>query len=61
VANLSRGGDSDYYEETRALLDRAYLAAEDPRMGYEVAGEAEATDTNGAVLTRVAWTSLPEA
>jgi hypothetical protein len=28
--------------------------------GYTLDGETEATDTNGAVLTRVAWTSLPE-
>jgi hypothetical protein len=27
----------------------------------KVAGETEATDTNGAVLTRVAWTDAPEA
>ena len=26
---------------------------------YEVAGESEATDTNGSVITRVAWTDRP--
>lgn len=28
--------------------------------GYEVAGESEAADTNGVVITRVAWLDLPE-
>ena len=28
--------------------------------GYGVAGEAEGTDTNGVVFTRIAWTNLPE-
>jgi hypothetical protein len=28
---LPRDDDSDYYDETRALLERAYLTAEDPR------------------------------
>ena len=28
---------------------------------YEVAGEAEATDTNGVTITRVAWTDSPKA
>jgi hypothetical protein len=27
--------------------------------GYEVAEESKATDTNGAVITRVAWTDAP--
>lgn len=27
--------------------------------GYEVAGESEAADTNGGVITRVAWTDAP--
>lgn len=27
--------------------------------GYEVTGEAETTDTNGAVITRVAWMETP--
>jgi len=29
--------------------------------GYEVTGEAEGIDTNGAILTHVAWTDLSEA
>jgi 2-polyprenyl-3-methyl-5-hydroxy-6-metoxy-1,4-benzoquinol methylase len=29
--------------------------------GYAVAGEAEGADTNGVVLTRIAWTDTPEA
>ncbi len=29
--------------------------------GYEVADELEGVDTNGVVITRVAWTDLPEA
>ena len=28
--------------------------------GYEVAGESEGVDTNGVIITRVAWTELPE-
>jgi hypothetical protein len=125
------GDDGDYYEETRGLLERAYLTSEDPRggsgsrgdgarwerarrpvvsaaipphrrremverslreylvsggrlivssygssrrpvpraepvrevlrgWGYTLDGETEAADTNGVVITRVAWTSLPE-
>ena len=27
--------------------------------GYDIAGEAEALDTNGVVITRVAWTDAP--
>jgi len=68
-------GDN-YYERTRALLERAYLGARDPRggsgfggdpigkilrdWGYAVAGEAEGLDTNGVILTRIAWTNIPE-
>jgi SAM-dependent methyltransferase len=29
-------------------------------LGFEVAGEAEATDTNGVVFTRIAWLDAPE-
>ena len=28
--------------------------------GYEVAGESEGVDTNGVVITRIAWTDSPE-
>ena len=69
-----RGDESSYYEETRILLERAYLTQlpptrtegrtrrrDTPKLGPEVAGETAATDTNGVVITRVARTSLPEA
>jgi SAM-dependent methyltransferase len=39
VADLSRGGESDYYEETRTLLERAYLTSEDPRGGSGFRGD----------------------
>lgn len=40
-AKLPRGNDSGYYEETRALLERAYLATDDPRQGSGFRGDAE--------------------
>jgi hypothetical protein len=36
---LPRDDDSDYYEKTRALLERAYLTAEDPRWGSGYRGD----------------------
>lgn len=48
------------YGSSRRPEPRAEQAGEILRgWGYEVAGESEAVDANGVVITRVAWTDAP--
>lgn len=45
------------YGSSRHYAPKAKLVADNLRSwDYDVAGEAEGTDTNGVVITRVAWT-----
>lgn len=48
------------YGSSRPLRLRAEPVGEALRAwGYDVAGESEGIDTNGSVITRVAWTDAP--
>jgi hypothetical protein len=50
------------YGSSRRPAPRAEPVGEILRdWGYQIAGEAEGTDTNGVIFTRVAWTDIPEA
>jgi hypothetical protein len=50
------------YGSSRRPAPRAEPVGEILRdWGYQIADEAEGTDTNGVIFTRVAWTDIPEA